>query len=581
MMTAAQLSELRRLCEGYYTQEHRRIRMLDATDNGDLWKALSSKFPSYQILPDTNWISYVKANILAAIYTVGKSASILPTSEQDKDLVMNLNVWLEHVWKQDKIGFFQFLAGERAALTNLGITRVGWRENADPRRGNTRARECMLQNIDPLKFMRDPFAPDLDSSGYCMIYDKYHKSFFEETPEYAEAFKSFRAKASGQAVSIPQYAHEKSPDKDYYTLTIYWVWEGGKLNEYHVIDDDMLLHSKEDIKPRCFPFAVLYCNVPGKRLVGNSECAKVFANNTAFNLLDSIALTAEYKNQRPPRFINSSSGLNTNAFNKHGNEADYTFVVNGPADRAVHYHEFPTPSPNVGVMKAGLQMGIQTVSGVDARYTGRDTGSILTTGGIEAMLDRATLIDTPKVMLYEEYAARLTELVVRNYLEFSPDREYFVRDAKTRKYKPVKVPFMDIDADTMFQYEINMSSELPKNKARLAQIANLLMEKQMQYGANGNGPKLITEEEWLMFMDLPNKEYMLERMGIERMQNTLEDVAQTVFQYADLVRQGASPEDAMLGTAQSLEAKRRGDTPQDMGIPAAAPEESFAPQQMA
>ena len=29
-----------------------------------------------------------------------------------------------------------------------------------------------------------------------------------------------------------------------------------------------------------------------------------------------------------------------------------------------------------------------------ARYTGRDTGSIITTGGTEEMLNRVTLIDT-------------------------------------------------------------------------------------------------------------------------------------------------------------------------------------------
>jgi hypothetical protein len=64
------------------------------------------------------------------------------------------------------------------------------------------------------------------------------------------------------------------------------------------------------------------------------------------------------------------------------------------------------------------------------------------------------------------------------------------------------------------------------------------------------------------------------------MQNTLEDVAQTVFTYADLVKQGATPEDAMLGTAQSLEAKRRGEMPEEPMIPPVAQEQSFNPQQM-
>ena len=77
-------------------------------------------------------------------------------------------------------------------------------------------------------------------------------------------------------------------------------------------------------------------------------------------------------------------------------------------------------------------------------------------------------------------------------------------------------------------------------------MANMLMEKQMQYGP-GNGPQLLTQEEWLMFQDLPNREYMLERMGIERMQNTIEEVSQVLCsQYANLVKQGMNTDDAIL-----------------------------------
>jgi hypothetical protein len=61
-------------CKRYYGREHRRMRLLDATDKGDLWKACQAKFPPYQLLPDTNFVSYVHYNILASIYTVAKSA---------------------------------------------------------------------------------------------------------------------------------------------------------------------------------------------------------------------------------------------------------------------------------------------------------------------------------------------------------------------------------------------------------------------------------------------------------------------------------------------------------------------------
>lgn len=581
-MTVSELKERYDLALSYYTPEHKRIRLLDAADRGDLWKALAAKFPSYQILPDTNFISYVKSNILASIYTVSKSASIQPTSEKDKDIVTQLNVALDWIWSLCNVGYYQMQAGERAALCNIGITQVGWDESLPGgssdfvQKGNV-----AFKNVDPLKFMRDPFAPDLDTAEFCIYYDSYHKSVFQQNTNYTKEFETFLAKQKQSVpAQVPVYDFEKptSSAKDYYTLVIYWVREGEDINEYHVINNEHLLLTKEKIKPAEFPFAILYCNTPARSIIGASECHKIFANNVAYNLMDSIELTAEYKNQRPPKYVSAQSGLNIAAFNKYGNEADHTFIVNGRADQAVHYHQFPSPSPTLPSIKSGLMFGMQMVSGVDSRYTGRDTGSILTTGGVEDMLNRVTLIDTPKIKEYERYTERLTKLVLSNFLQFAQNRKYFVKDKTKNAWITVDVPFHDIKTETLFNYAIEISSELPKNKARIAQTANTLIEKQMQYG-QGREVSLITPEEWLMMQDLPNKEYFLERMGVERMQSAVEDVAQVIFEYSDLVKNGANPQDAVLATAQTLKNKRQGIVPEEPEVPMAMPEDAVPPEE--
>lgn len=585
-MEVSQLKEKYDLALSYYTPEHRRLKLLDATDRGHLWKALSAVFPPYQILPDTNFVTYVKTNLLASIYTVAKSAQIQPTQERDKEIVEQLNIGMDQIWNLSMVGYYQFQAGERAALTNLGVTQVGWDDTLTAGSGDAFYKgNVTLKNIDPLKYMRDPFAPDLDTSGWCMYYDNYHKSVFLENPNYVKVFKAYYEKhKNGRTEVIPTYNDSKQQQagagKDYFTLYIYWVKENGKINEYHVINNEELLFERKDIKPSAFPFAELYCNLPAGDVIGSSEPFKIFSNNVAYNLMDSIELTAEYKNQRPPKFISSQSGLNVATFNKYGNEADHTFIVQGPADKAVHYHEFPKPSPNLGNMKAGLQMGIQMVSGIDSRYTGRDTGSIITTGGVEDMLNRVTVIDTPKIVNYEHYTLRLTKLILGNFLEYSPNRKYFFKDQKTNRWRTEEVKFHDIDADTLFNYQINISSELPKNKARIAQMANVMMEKQMQYGANGNGPTMITPEEWLMFQDLPNREYMLERMGIERLQNTIEEVSQTLFEYANLTKGGLDPESAILAVANSVDQRRKGMMPEEPPVPPIVQEGMAAPPPM-
>ena len=556
------------LCKSQYTKEHRRMRILDLTDRGGIWEALGAKFPAYQILPDTNHVAYIKSNMVASIYTVAKCADLLPTSDKDKEIITNLNMALEQEWSLTNISKMQKQAGANAALHNIGITQIGWDENLIANGNTTQHGHVRAKNISPLKFMRDPFAIDLKNAGYCMTYDKYHKSVFLENKNYREEFKKYieSKKNSGTILDIPEISGAKSTgtDKDYYTLVTFWEKVEDKdgnivIDEIHTVNAEAVLYIRQAIVPNRFPFAILYCNDPGDSLIGISEPAKAFANSVAYNIMDSISLTSVYKNQRPPKYVSSSSGLNVNSFAQHANDADYTFVVNGDASKAVHYHEFPQVDPHIGEIVNRLDGNIKMVSGVDERYTGRDTGSIITTGGIEDQINRVTIIDTPKIDNLEDYTKQLTELVLSNLIEFSPKRKYLVKDeTKPRTYKSVEVDFPKIDSKTVFNYQINVSSELPRNKARIAEMANQLMEKQMQYQQQGESVDLITVEEWLMCQDLPMKEYMIERMGIQRMNNEVENVSQTLFQFAELTKQGMSPQDAMLAVAKSLKDRKTG-----------------------
>lgn len=544
----------------------RRIKLLDAADRGRIWEVLKNGFPKAQILPDTNFISYVKNNLMASIYTVGKSASLIPTTPDDKTTITNINLILSHYWDVSKIGMKQMLAGERAALTNMGIIQIGWDPSKTGGEGEYQYDGALAyKNIDPTQFMRDPYAPDLENSAYCMTYDTLHRKVLKANPKYKDTIDEAIAKFSTSVTSTPidlnmdkVSSSSAVSNKDYFKVIVHWVRVGEKFHEIHTLDNVAVLHVQEDLKPSAFPFAILYCNPPAGDLVGTSECARVFANSVAYNIMNSVLLTADYKNQRPPKFLNAASGINAASFIAHGNDPDYTFLVNGDATKAVHYQEFPTPSQGAPTYMAGLSRDVQMVSGVDGRYTGRDSGSILTTGGVEAMINQATLVDEPKVMMYEMFTTRLTELTLGNLLEFAPKRRYFVHDSNKNVDHDIVIDFPKLDKATLNQYSLHISSELPKNKARIAQTANTLMEKQMQYNQGGGqgGVEYITQEEWLMCQDIPIKELMMERMGIQRNADYLAQVSQILFQFTGLTQNGVDPNDAMQMVANDLQAQQ-------------------------
>lgn len=560
-ITIEKLREYFNIGKAEYSAAQRRAQKLDATDRGKLWEAVRAAFPKYQILPDTNYVSYVKNNILASIYTVGKSAQLLPTSDKDKDIVMQLNIAMDNLWATLDVAGYQMAAGERAALLNYGITQVGWDNSIITGTGDAfRKGEVVLKNVNPLRFMRDPFAENIETASWCVTWDSYHKSVIMDNPKYKEEFKKYLqdcqngTDTTGDMIMMNTDHVSKSAQgkKGYYTIYSYWVNKDGKIHEIHLVNNEYVLLCKQDIKPATFPFAELYCNLPSGDLFGTSECSKIFANNLAYNIMSSIILTSEYKNQRPPRFVNGQSGINVATFVKHGNDADRTFIVQGDASKAVHYQQFPQPTQQAIQSMGFLSSDVKTITGVDDRYTGRDTGSVLTTGGIENMLDQVTMIDAPKVENYERYCKRLTYLIVSNCLNFSMKRKYFTQNPRTLAWKTVEVDFPNIDADTIFSYELTISSELPKNKSRIESVANHLMEMQMQYQGQGIDVDIITPEEWLMMQDLPLREYMQERMGVQRTQNWVSLVSQAVTQYAGLVDQGVNPEDAIAATADTM-----------------------------
>ena len=556
-----------------YTKVLNRMRILDGTDRGKLWDTIRAKFPKYQLTPDSNWINYTKENLVASIYTTGRYATLMPKSNADIQFVVEFNSALETIWDNIMAEYYQFKAGERAALLNIGITQVGWDKNLI---GGTKnywyQGDIKFKNIDPMKFRRDTYADVFDNSDYCYYYDDYSLTMIKSKEIYKKRMSEIE-KAIGKLQSngvlsdiVPANTDRQKTNTtttNYHKLTYFYIKyavdakeakEGFKIAEIHLLDDQYVLYCNKDLKPRMFPFAVLYCNDPAGDIVGASEPAKIFQSGLTYNLLNSIYATYAYKAQRPPRFVNASSGINIRQFAQYGNDADRTFIVNGDATQAVHYAEFPTLPAELLTVKQDLGRDIRDCSGIDEIYAGKNTGSIQTTGGMDTLMEATSQRDNQKILLYEMYSKRLTELVVNNLIEFGDKRTYTILDPITQQSKEVVLNFPEVDDDIRFRYTLDIQTYLPRNKARLATIANMLLEKQAQYKPD---PEIITVEEWLLMQDIPFKDMIFKRMGIQRNTTITEQVAKTLEMFAGLVDAGVDPDTAVEQVANQLQADQQ------------------------
>lgn len=557
--------------DAQYTKVLERMRILDGTDRGKMWDVIKARFPKYQLTPDSNWVNYIKENLVASIYTTGRYAQLMPKSDEDISFVVEFNSALETIWDNIKAEYYQFLAGERAALLNIGITQVGWDKTLI---GGTKNHwyqgDIKFKNIDPMKFRRDPYADTFDNAEFCYYYDDYSLAVIKAKELYrarlAEIEKAIgtldNTNSLTEAITPATDRQKKSTtSSNYHRVTYFYTVynddsekEGYKIAEIHLLDDEYVLYCNKDLKPRMLPFAILYCNEPAGDIVGTSEPAKQFQSNLAYNLLNSIYATHAYKAQRPPRFVNADSGINLRQFAKYGNDADKTFIVRGDATTAVHYAQFPQLPPELLQVKQDLGRDIKDCSGIDEMYSGKNTGSIQTTGGMDTLMEATSQRDNQKLLLYEEYTKRLTELVVNNLVQFGDKRSYTVTDPITQQTKMVTFDFPKIDDDIRFRYSLDIDTYLPRNKARLAMIANMLLEKQAQYKPD---PEIITVEEWLLMQDIPFKDMIFKRMGIQRNTRITEQVAQTLEMFATLVEGGVEPDLAVEQVANQLQADQQ------------------------
>ena len=550
-----------------YNKAWQRLKVLDLADSGRIWELIRTRFPEFNITPDTNYVSYIKKNLLASIYSIGKSASVMPISLEDKDIADQLNKVLDHIWSIAQVPMYQMRAGERAALLNLGITQVGWASDVT---GGTNEHyykgDLVFKNIDPLNFGRDPFAEDLESAGWCIFHDRFHISTLMENPEYRKALKNVE---SFEDVETPEmYYREtgKVPNSTakYLNLIIHWVkvFDETKkevvIHEIHTISNSHVIQVKEDIKPRMFPFAELYCNVSSRDPIGYSEPALILSSYIVSNLIDGIVASHAYKAQRPPRLISDRAGLNLRMFAKYGNDPDKAFIVNGSATDAVSYVSFPVLPQGMDNLANRIAGGIFTTSGIDGRYTGKDTGSVLTTGGIDSMLAQATMRDSPIIAMYENYTRKLTQLTISHLIHYGDKRTYTIKKKNAVGYEGVEIDFTSINDDTMFNYGIDISSLIPKNKAKLDASADQILEMSMQYGAN---PPVFTIEEWLSYKDFPQKDLILERLAQDRSNDMTAQVMEILTMFATLVEQGMDPNEAIEYVVQQMQAQQQPGSP--------------------
>ena len=561
----------RRPLEGYW-------RVLDSYDSGEFWETMRKELPKHQIIPDTNHIYHIKENIVNSVYAAPYIADVLPIDPDNKEESRSINKFIEYLYNIRDLGLKQLKISSRTALLNVGFLQTGWDSQGEYEKGNGKGVQTFVPR-DPMSVYLDPNYPEFQEGRAVFIStEESIDNLLSTYPEAAEELKKTLGindkspdvsivTVGGSNEEVGKNYSAKTVTRDSTGMVPVWIAfkkvysdKGHRIDQIIYTSTDLILDYKKGIRPNYFPLIALYLTAPEKDPYGTGICQRVLKNVLSLNILNSIAITHTYAAQRTPWVFDTNSGLSLRRVLQDLNRPDVVFPINsGDPTKTLYRLEYPALPDNLQFIKETLERDIEKISGIDDKYTGRDTASVTTTGGMERLQQRVSMSDNTRISLIEDYAKKLTQMIIDFHIEHGSSYNFIGTNSEDKKEQEMmSVDFTKYKSKKMgFLYSINAGPLMPKTRARLAEAANIIMQTQMQYAQSGQQVQLLSPEEWMFFQDFPQKDMILDRMMLERYRNDKEEIAAELTSFSAMTEEGMRPEAAVEQLAEERKLRRQ------------------------
>jgi len=557
--TLEEIMEIYKEFQRYRKPYERKWDLVKQFHDGDMWKELGKGLPEYYIRNDTNFLEYIEKAIKNSVYTGDFRAVALPRSVEDNEAARQLNRFIDMTMDTLKFKTFLPKLGKNAILYNVSYIRVDWDSNkVFGKKGKQTLGGATIKHLQPKEVYLDPNVTDLQNGQALFITNQVNINILKKNKFLSKGVTEYLKQLKAKGIKeneIPASSYISDEAKKTYssrskTLTIteafYRTSKG--IDQIFIANGEFIIYFKENIQPEMFPIVALYGEDPDKGPYGFSMANKILYNIVSYNMISTLENTYIYATQNRGKLLSANAGINYRSFTKFGNDPHKAWIVNGNPNEVVRYIEVPELPNFIHLTKETIKNDIMTVTGVDLRYTGRDTGSIQTTGGTDLSQQRIIgQTDNSRISAMENFVEELTGLIINYYKEYGDTYPIFKRNvikgnivSSNPDGTDDTINFNDLK-DIDFQFSLDAAPQLPKNKIRIAQAATEIMEAQAQYGM----PELITPQEWLSYQDFPQKELMLERMEANAMNDDQTQLQNDLMNFAGLIEGGLSPEEAI------------------------------------
>lgn len=553
--TLEEIQDLYKVFASYRKTFENKWDIVKKFHDGEMWKEIGKNLPNFFIKNDTNWLEYIEKAIKNSVYTGDFRAVSMARDLADNELSKQLNKFIDMTMDRVKFKKFMPLLGKSSILYNVSYLRVGWVPNVSGRNKKKTVGNTTIEHVNTRRVFLDPNAEDLQDGQAVFIKTQVNVSVLKKNDNLKAGVEEYLKQLKKQNIELGTIPASKgildmdkatySPKGKTITVTEVFYRNGKEIDQLFIANDEFIIYHKPSIKPNRFPIVALHGEIPDDGPYGTSMTNKLLYNIIAYNMMCTLENTYMYSSQNRAKIISSNSGINWRTFTKYGNDPHKTWVTTGDPSQTIRYVDIPELPNTIHMTKAKLADDIMLVSGVDLRYTGRDTGSIQTTGGTDLSQQRIiSQTDNARISAMELFVETVTELVVEFYQDLGKEYPIFSRNiigTQVIETDQENIDFNQIK-DSSFQYSLDAAPQLPNNKIRIAQAATEIMESQAQYQFE---VQLITPEEWLSYQDFPQKDLILARMQANAAQDDEQELVNDLMSFAGMIEQGMTSEEAI------------------------------------
>jgi hypothetical protein len=570
---------------------------LDEFYRGDQYK--SQNIPPWVPKPVTNFIHMVITIKRAALATENPMAMLRPLSQEDADSISQLQRIYEWVWKRIKARKSVRDAIETSKLLGTGIVQVYWDEMTGVL-GGTNAKyegEIRTREIDVMNFFVDPNAYRLEEAAWCHVTEKKNRKWVEQ--EFGIPLKEERTDESNYGEEYKRdYYRDSTKDSnmiDFHShYERYWNTEkvtkmipkldtegnevgqeqmdtgeeiGGWNYKVTYVAGNKKLKVIDPLEPNMYPFSILYDFPQRQEFWGKGTGSLIIDNQKLINKVEGIIAMIGTLLQNPQKVISKRSGINPVEAMKYSFAPGHTWVTNDDPSRSIYWQPVPQIPPALINLAEMAKQNIREVVGLNEAYMGQAIGSLQTSGGVNSLIDRATMRDRDQMYDIELFVEQLTRIIIA-FVTTKYTEERFVRFVEDPSKPDETMKFLEFIGTNYnnieYDLEIDVSAVAPITQARKEANYRELLQIQGQYGFM---PAVVTPQEFVKGTNMVDADKIIARMNKEEMQNKMNTLAQVAQMMEEAIR-GGLPTTDVLGMAQAqLQAMESGKAPSGPNAP--------------